>query len=149
MMRRPLALLLSLTLAFPVNAYDLPDLGDVAASELSPATERRIGEQIISQIRWRDAAYLDDPEIEDYINRIGHKLAAVSSNPGLDFDFFVVNDPTLNALRCPVASSACIPACCWRRRPSPSLLRCWATRSRTSPSATSRRSSASRASRRC
>ncbi|CAH1747626.1 Peptidase M48 [Thauera humireducens] len=101
MMRRPLALLLSLTLAFPVNAYDLPDLGDVAASELSPATERRIGEQIISQIRWRDAAYLDDPEIEDYINRIGHKLAAVSSNPGLDFDFFVVNDPTLNAFALP------------------------------------------------
>ncbi|MDY0049055.1 MAG: M48 family metalloprotease [Thauera propionica] len=101
MMRRPLALLLSLALAFPVNAYDLPDLGDVAASELSPAAERRIGEQIISQIRWRDAAYLDDPEVEEYINRIGHKLAAVSSNPGLDFDFFVVNDPTLNAFALP------------------------------------------------
>lgn len=101
MMRRSLALLLSLALAFPVNAYDLPDLGDVAASELSPAAERRIGEQIISQIRWRDAAYLDDPEVEEYINRIGHKLAAVSSNPGLDFDFFVVNDPTLNAFALP------------------------------------------------
>lgn len=101
MMRRSLALLLSLALAFPVNAYDLPDLGDVAASELPPAAERRIGEQIISQIRWRDAAYLDDPEVEEYINRIGHKLAAVSSNPGLDFDFFVVNDPTLNAFALP------------------------------------------------
>ena len=101
MMRRSLALLLSLALAFPVNAYDLPDLGDVAASELSPAAERRIGEQIISQIRWRDAAYLDDPEVEEYINRIGHKLAAVSNNPGLDFDFFVVNDPTLNAFALP------------------------------------------------
>ena len=65
MMRRPLALLLSLALALPAPmpafAYDLPDLGDVASSELSPAAERRIGEQIISQIRWRDAAYLDDP----------------------------------------------------------------------------------------
>jgi len=101
MMRRPLALLLSLALAFPVNAYDLPDLGDVAASELSPAAERRIGEQIISQIRWRDAAYLDDPEVEEYINRIGHKLAAVSSNPGLEFDFFVVSDSTLNAFALP------------------------------------------------
>ena len=54
MMRRPLALLLSLALALPapmpVFAYDLPDLGDVASSELSPAAERRIGEQIISQI---------------------------------------------------------------------------------------------------
>ena len=50
MMRRPLALLLSFALALPVQAYDLPDLGDVASSELSPAAERRIGEQIISQI---------------------------------------------------------------------------------------------------
>ncbi|ENO83961.1 M48 family metalloprotease [Thauera linaloolentis] len=101
MMRRPLALLLSLALAFPVHAYDLPDLGDVAASELSPAAERRIGEQIISQIRWRDASYLDDPEVEEYINRVGHRLAAVSNNPGLEFDFFVVSDATLNAFALP------------------------------------------------
>ena len=64
MIRRPLALLLSLALALPapvpVLAAELPDLGDVAASELSPAAERRIGEQIIREIRWRDAAYLDD-----------------------------------------------------------------------------------------
>ncbi len=101
MMRRPLVLLLSLALALPVQAYDLPDLGDVASSELSPAAERRIGEQIISQIRWRDAAYLDDPEVEEYLNRIGHRLAAVSNSPGLEFDFFVVNDPTLNAFALP------------------------------------------------
>lgn len=34
-------------------------------------------------------------------NRIGHKLAAVSNNPGLDFDFFVVSDSTLNAFALP------------------------------------------------
>ncbi|HRV77513.1 MAG TPA: M48 family metalloprotease [Thauera sp.] len=105
MMRRPLALLLSLALALPapvpVLAADLPDLGDVAASELSPAAERRIGEQIIREIRWRDAAYLDDAEVEEYVNRLGQRLAAVSSNPGLDFDFFVVRDATLNAFALP------------------------------------------------
>ncbi len=105
MIRRPLPLLLSLALALPaplpVLAYELPDLGDVAASELSPAAERRIGEQIISQIRWRDAAYLDDPEVEEYVNRLGHRLVASSNNPTLDFDFFVVRDPTLNAFALP------------------------------------------------
>lgn len=105
MMRRPLALLLSLALALPAPlpalAYDLPDLGDVAASELSPAAERRIGEQIISQIRWRDAAYLDDPEVEEYVDRLGHRLAAASNSPAQDFDFFVVRDPTLNAFALP------------------------------------------------
>src|SRR5690606_13112527 len=105
MIRRPLALLLSLALALPAPmpafAYELPDLGDVASSELSPAAERRIGEQIISQIRWRDAAYLDDPEVEEYVNRLGHRLAAASNNPAQDFDFFVVRDPTLNAFALP------------------------------------------------
>ena len=104
-MRRPLALLLSLALALPVpvhaQSYDLPDLGDVAASELSPVAERKIGEQIIAQIRWRDAAYLDDPEVEEYVNRLGQRLAAASNNPTQDFDFFVVRDPTLNAFALP------------------------------------------------
>lgn len=104
-MRRPFALLLSCALALPAplsaQSYDLPDLGDVAATELSPAAERRIGEEIIAQIRWRDAAYLDDPEIEEYVNRLGHRLAGVSNNPTQDFDFFVVRDPTLNAFALP------------------------------------------------
>ena len=75
MMRRPLALLLSFALALPVQAYDLPDLGDVASSELSPAAERRIGEQIISQIRWRDATYLDDPEVEERARELYEAMA--------------------------------------------------------------------------
>lgn len=101
MMRRSLALLLSLALAFPARAAGLPDLGDVGAADFSPATERRIGEQIIQEIRTKDASYLDDPEIEEYVNRLGHKLAASSQNPQQDFDFFVVKDSTLNAFALP------------------------------------------------
>ncbi|MCK2088791.1 M48 family metalloprotease [Thauera aromatica] len=100
MMRRPLALLLSLVLAFPVHALDLPDLGDVAAAELSPAAERSIGEQIIREIR-QDAAYLDDPEIEEYVGRLGHRLATASGSLAQDFEFFVVRDATLNAFALP------------------------------------------------
>lgn len=101
MMRRPLALLLSFALAFPAHAIDLPDLGDVGASDFSLAQERRIGEQIIREIRWKDAAYLDDPEVEEYINRLGKRLVAASQNPQQDFDFFGVKDGTLNAFALP------------------------------------------------
>jgi predicted Zn-dependent protease len=101
MMRRSLALLLSLALAFPAHAVDLPDLGDVGTSDLSPAEERRIGEEIIREIRWKDAAYLDDAEVEEYVNRLGKRLAAVSNNPLQSFDFFVVKDATLNAFALP------------------------------------------------
>ncbi|PLX74925.1 MAG: peptidase M48 [Azoarcus sp.] len=101
MMRRSLALLLSLALALPAHAVDLPDLGDVGTSDLSPAEERRIGEEIIREIRWKDAAYLDDPEVEEYVNRLGKRLAAVSNDPLQSFDFFVVKDATLNAFALP------------------------------------------------
>ncbi len=105
MIRPPLALLLSIALAFPaplpVRAYELPDLGDVASSELSTMAERRIGERIINEIRWRDAAYLDDPEIEEYLNDIGRRLAAASNSPAQDFEFFAISDPTLNAFALP------------------------------------------------
>lgn len=101
MIRRLLVLLLSVALAFPVRGYDLPDLGDVASSELSTMAERRIGDQIMSEIRWRDAAYLDDPEVEEYLNTVGARLVAASDTPSQDFEFFAINDSTLNAFALP------------------------------------------------
>ncbi len=53
------------------------------------------------QIRWRDMAYLDDAEVEGYLNRLGRRLVAASANPQQDFDFFVVKDGTLNAFALP------------------------------------------------
>ncbi|MBD5803681.1 TPR repeat-containing protein YfgC precursor [Azoarcus sp. Aa7] len=101
MIRRILILLLCVALVPPVNAAGLPDLGDVGASELSPLAERKLGESIMREIRWREASYLDDPEVEDYINRMGRRLVAASSAPQLEFEFFVVRDGTLNAFAMP------------------------------------------------
>lgn len=101
MIRRILILLLCVALVPPVNAAGLPDLGDVGASELSPLAERKLGESIMRDIRWHEASYLDDPEIEDYINRMGRRLVAASAAPELEFEFFVVRDGTLNAFALP------------------------------------------------
>jgi len=101
MMKRLFILLLCVALVPRINAADLPDLGDVAASELSPLAERRLGESIMRDIRWRDPAYLDDPEIEEYVNRLGRRLLAAGSAASQDFDFFVIRDATLNAFALP------------------------------------------------
>ena len=50
--------------AMPLQADNLPELGDVASNDLSLATEKRIGQQIMHEIRWRDPSYLDDPDVE-------------------------------------------------------------------------------------
>jgi predicted Zn-dependent protease len=102
MMQRLLIFLLGFALATPVLATpdDLPDLGEVAANDFSLAQERQIGEEIMRAVR-KDPAWLDDPEIEEYINRLGRRLVAASGEPSRSFEFFVVKDGTLNAFALP------------------------------------------------
>lgn len=85
----------------PVCADELPELGDVAGSELSLSTEKKIGRQIMHEIRWREPSYLDDADVEAYLNQLGGRLAAVSNDPGLGYFFFPINDPSINAFAMP------------------------------------------------
>ena len=87
--------------AMPLQADNLPELGDVASNDLSLATEKRIGQQIMHEIRWRDPSYLDDPDVEAYLNQIGGRLTAASNDPGMGFYFFPINDPSINAFAMP------------------------------------------------
>ena len=81
-------------------AEGLPDLGESAQTEFSPAAERRIGEAIMHDIR-RDPAWLDDPEVSAYLNRLGNRLAAQSTESRQEFEFFALKDSTLNAFAMP------------------------------------------------
>ncbi|MBS1163394.1 MAG: uncharacterized protein H6R03_1290 [Burkholderiaceae bacterium] len=105
--RRLIVTLLSCALALPTGvaparaqAPDLPALGDMTHDDLSPANERRVGEQIMRQVR-RDPAYLADPDTQDYLNTLGFKLVSVSPARYMDFEFFAVRDPMLNAFALP------------------------------------------------
>jgi beta-barrel assembly-enhancing protease len=80
-----------------LHAGDLPELGSSAAADLSPQEEKAIGQKIMNQIRWQEPTYLEDPEIEDYLNQLGGRLAAASPDPGIGFTFFAIKDPTINA----------------------------------------------------
>ena len=102
-MRYSRSVVLSLTLALAIAssamalADDLPDLGESARSDLSPQLERRLGESIMNDIRQREPSYVDDPEINDYLNRLGRRLVEASQNPTGDFHFFAIRDNTVNA----------------------------------------------------
>lgn len=100
--RRLIASLLAIALALPpASADELPELGDVAGNELSLSTEKRIGQQIMYEIRARDSSFLDDSDVETYLNQLGNRLAAVSSDPGIGFQFFPINDSSINAFAMP------------------------------------------------
>jgi predicted Zn-dependent protease len=97
---KKLTLLVLLCLAPQAIAEGLPDLGDVSQAVLTPLQERQIGQQSMMQIR-ASRQFLDDPEVNDYLNQIGDRLVANSTEPALNFEFFAMNDETVNAFAIP------------------------------------------------
>ena len=101
-MRLPLLALALGLAAVPVYAQPpLPDLGEAASEVLPPQLERRIGESLLRDIRAREPAYLDDPEVVDYLKRLGARLAAAAAGARRDFEFFVLRDASINAFALP------------------------------------------------
>ncbi|HEX5344053.1 MAG TPA: M48 family metalloprotease [Duganella sp.] len=88
----------------PAKIPNLPSLGGTESQDLSPLMERKLGEEIMRDIR-RDRDYLDDAPILEYMNNFGNAL--VDARPGArgeakyDYFFFVVRDPQLNAFALP------------------------------------------------
>nr|WP_317205434.1 M48 family metalloprotease [Janthinobacterium sp.] len=88
----------------PAAAPNLPTLGDTERQDLSPAFERKLGEEIMRDIRG-DHDYLDDAPILEYLNEFGNALVAarpgVRGETSFDFFFFAVRDTQLNAFALP------------------------------------------------
>ena len=87
--------------ALPALAQPLPELGGVSDAGFTPQVERRIGESIVRDIRFRDPAYLDDPELADYLGALGARLSQAMAGTRHDFEFFVMRDHTVNAFALP------------------------------------------------
>jgi predicted Zn-dependent protease len=85
----------------PALAQTLPELGDTSSILLSPQLERKVGEQAMQDIRMHDPHFVDDPELTQYVNALGKRLVAASPDAHLDFEFFVLQDPTINAFAMP------------------------------------------------
>ena len=92
-----------LALPGPADGFDLsqlPKLGDAGTTGLSREDERRIGRTMVSQLR-ESGALIEDPEIEHYVRTVGQRLVAHSDRPEEQFEFFVVNDTSINAFAMP------------------------------------------------
>lgn len=95
--KRRTALLAAILLhASPGIPQGLPDLGDASAATLSETQERTIGNRIMREVRV-DPAYVDDPDLHDYINALGSRLLSVADGSRRDIGFFMVQDDQVNA----------------------------------------------------
>ena len=79
---------------------NLPSMGAVAGTELSPSEEQAIGDEMMQQIR-ADSSYLNDSETLEYLNRLGYQLVSVSNTHTYNFFFYPLIDKSLNAFAIP------------------------------------------------
>ena len=84
----------------PPAGSDLPDMGSPAAAYISRTDEFRLGAMVTKELRDQNAL-LDDPEVTEYLQGIGQRLAAQSAQGGKDFEFFVIKDDSINAFAVP------------------------------------------------
>jgi len=80
----------------PSSGSDLPDLGSPSAAVLSQSDEYRLGAMVAKELRDQNGL-LEDPEVSEYINGIGQRLASQSAMGGQNFHYFVVKDTSINA----------------------------------------------------
>ena len=82
--------------SFAASAVDLPNLGDPADVELSPAQETRLGEAVQQSIR-AQLPLVDDTQLNSYIQALGDHLLAGAPEPHIPFTFLIARDPSVNA----------------------------------------------------
>jgi beta-barrel assembly-enhancing protease len=97
-------LALGLTPAAPrLHAQELiqlPDFGDSSGRMMTPTQEQALGQAFFRSLH-SQVKINQDPEIEQFIESLGSRLAAHADNPGQPFHFFVVLDPAINAFAGP------------------------------------------------
>jgi len=91
---------LSAATASLANDEKLPDIGSPADAVLSKNAEAQIGASIMRQIN-ASGMVITDPQVTEYVNEIGSRVASFANNGDYHFTFFVLNDPTINAFALP------------------------------------------------
>jgi predicted Zn-dependent protease len=79
---------------------ELPDLGSPATAAVSLEEEYQVGQAWARQMR-AQGMVLEDPEVSDYIQTIGHSLSSHAEEGQHQFNYFVVRDPVINAFAMP------------------------------------------------
>jgi predicted Zn-dependent protease len=85
---------------FSATDQDLPDLGSPANAAVSLEDEYAAGVGWFRQMN-QSGAVLEDPEVSDYIQEIGHSLSSRAEEGQHQFYYFVDRDPAINAFAMP------------------------------------------------
>lgn len=96
-----IGIFLSLNLCSAALA-NLPTLGDPTLDSFSSKQEQQLGLAFYRSLR-ANLTFVDDLQINYYINSVGQRLASNSDAAGDKFHFFIIQAPTINAFAGPAA----------------------------------------------
>jgi predicted Zn-dependent protease len=74
----------------------LPDLGGPAYAAITRSDEDQIGQMIVAQIR-NAHLLLEDPEVDDYLQQLGMRLASQAHDENQSFHYRCMNDDEINS----------------------------------------------------
>ncbi len=105
LLQRTTGIMLGLLLALGTGTIsaqqNLPSMGEPADSALSPIEEQQLGAQFMRQIR-AQLPLVRDVQLTEYIQNLGARLVLASGKAeSLDFTFFIIDDPQINAFAIP------------------------------------------------
>lgn len=78
------------------TAAPLPEIGTAGVLGLTIQREQQLGDFFMRTARGM-MAIIDDPVLNEYLDSVGSKLLLHAEHVNFPFEFFIVNDPSLNA----------------------------------------------------
>src|SRR5262245_40758017 len=96
------ALLLLVTLSLALHAQKAPKQAEVKVQKTSMTREQEleIGKEAASAVE-REMEVVQSPEIENWLNQIGQRLARAPEANAYPYYFKLVNEPSINAFALP------------------------------------------------
>jgi predicted Zn-dependent protease len=83
-----------------IISSELPDMGTPADAIITKSDEYQLGRMIVRGLRDQNEV-LEDPELSDYMQHLGSKLAAQTRIEQSAYQYFVVRDQAINAFALP------------------------------------------------
>jgi beta-barrel assembly-enhancing protease len=84
----------------PSAINNLPDMGSSANVMVGRSEEYQVGRMIVKNLR-DENQILEDPEVSEYVQSIGARIASEAQDGNQNFQFFVVRDSQINAFALP------------------------------------------------
>ena len=99
--RRPIGLLIVLGLTYLANGCAVnPATGKLDTVTMSGAREVSLGKELHEEMIKTVPLYQDEA-INAYVNEVGQRVAAASDRPDIEYHFFVIDSPDINAFALP------------------------------------------------